>query len=129
MREFGIWRDRHVDLRLMGRRCRCGFPNGVRYVIEILAWTMFLLLLGRVDVFLDPGAATDHELRSLSVILLRFVAVYCMADGLNIMFMSVLAGAGDTRWMLIVSGGLHVGFLAVLLGLSLVHATLYTFWV
>lgn len=203
VREFGIWRDRHVDLPLMWRMCQYGFPNGVRYVIEILAWTVFLLLLGRVDadglaasnivwringmaffpviglsiavsmlvgqaqgagrpdlsrkvtcrglilgqiwmaccavamvaipnllldVFLDPGAATDHELRGLSVILLRFVAVYCLVDGLNILFMSVLAGAGDTRWMLIVSGGLHAGFVAVLLALSLVHASLYTFW-
>lgn len=204
MREFGIWRERHMDLRLMWQICRFGFPNGVRYVIEILAWTMFLLLLGRVDtdglaasniawringiaffpviglsiavsmlvgqaqgagrpdlsrkvtyrglvlgqiwmafcavlmlttpnllldIFLDQGAATDQDLRGLSVILLRFVALYCLADGLNIIFMSVLAGAGDTRWMLVVSGVLHVSLVCILVALSYFHATLYTFWV
>ena len=59
----------------------------------------------------------------------RLVALHCLADGLNIIFMSVLAGEGNTRWMLIVSGGLHVGFVSILLTLSLLGATIDTFWV
>ena len=202
-REFGTWRDRRIDLSLMWRMCTFGFPNGVRYVVEILAWTVFMLLLGRVDtdglaasnivwringmaffpviglsiavsmlvgqaqgagrpdlsrkvthrglvlgqvwmaaaalamvtipnqlldIFLPAGSATDHELRALCIKLLWFVAVYCLVDGLNIVFMSVLAGAGDTRWMLIVSGGTHAVFVGVLLMLSWYQAGVFAFW-
>jgi MATE family multidrug resistance protein len=183
--------------------CTYGFPNGVRYVAEILAWNVFLLLLGRVDadglaasnivwringmaffpviglsgavamlvgqaqgasrpdlsrkvthrglvlgqiwmasaalamvlfpnrlldIFLDAGSTTDHELRGLCVKLLWFVAVYCLVDGLNIVFMSVLAGAGDTRWMLIASGGMHGTFMLVLMALARWHAGVFAFW-
>ena len=203
VREFHTWRDRHIDLPLLWRMCTYGFPNGVRYVLEILAWNVFLLLLGRVDtdglaasnivwringmaffpviglsaavamlvgqaqgagrpdlsrkvthrglvlgqiwmasaalamvlypnnllnVFLDAGSTTDLELRGLSIKLLWFVAVYCLVDGLNIVFMSVLAGAGDTRWMLIASGGMHAGFVVVLMTLAWFQAGVFTFW-
>lgn len=203
VREFHTWRDRQLDLPLLWRMCTYGFPNGVRYVVEILAWTVFMLLLGRVDtdglaasnivwringmaffpviglsiavsmlvgqaqgagrpdlsrkvthrglvlgqiwmasaavamvlipnllldIFLDAGAATDHELRGLSIKLLWFVAVYCLVDGLNIVFMSVLAGAGDTRWMLIASGGMHAAFVLVLMALAQWEAGVFAFW-
>ena len=42
--------------------------------------------------------------------------------------MSVLAGAGDTRWMLIVSGGTHALFVGVLIMLSRHHAGVFAFW-
>jgi MATE family multidrug resistance protein len=187
---FGTWRGRNLEIGLLLRLVRYGFPNGVRYVVEIAAWTVFLLIIGRIDsvglaasniawringmaffpviglsiavsmvvgqaqgagrpdlsrkathrgvvlgqiwmtgaaalmvlcpglllrLFLsDPGS----ELHGLCVVLLRYVAVYCLLDNLNIIYMAMLAGVGDTFWMLVVSGVAHILFAAALLILA-----------
>jgi multidrug resistance protein, MATE family len=38
-------------------------------------------------------------LRELIVVLLRFVSVYCLFDAMNVVFMSAIRGAGDTRFV------------------------------
>jgi MATE family multidrug resistance protein len=40
-----------------------------------------------------------EPLRALIVVLLRFVAVYGLFDAMNVVFMSALRGAGDTRFV------------------------------
>ena len=57
------------------------------------------------DLFLRGHAAgMDAErfaaLRDLTVVLLRFVAAYCLFDALNLVFSSAIKGAGDTRFIL-----------------------------
>jgi multidrug resistance protein, MATE family len=47
--------------------------------------------------------AEFHELRNTTVVLLRFVAAYCLFDALNVVFAGALKGAGDTRFIMIVS--------------------------
>ena len=37
------------------------------------------------------------------MVLLRFVAVYCLFDALNMVFSAALKGAGDTRFIMITS--------------------------
>ena len=80
-------------------------------------WTalcMALLYMGTMaaiyvlfpDVLLwGHAAGTSRErflqLRTTTVILLRFVAAYCLFDALNIVFVSALKGAGDTRFIFI----------------------------
>jgi MATE family multidrug resistance protein len=49
----------------------------------------------------DP--AEYAKLRELIVVLLRFVALYSLFDAMNIIFVSTLKGAGDTRFILITS--------------------------
>jgi MATE family multidrug resistance protein len=39
-------------------------------------------------------------LRNLIVVLLRFVAVYCLFDAMNMVFVSAIRGAGDMRFVL-----------------------------
>jgi len=56
------------------------------------------------DVLLwGHAAGASHEqfleLRRTTIILLRFVAAYCLFDALNIVFVSALKGAGDTRFI------------------------------
>jgi len=59
-----------------------------------------IILLGHA-----AGASPEEfaRLRDTTVVLLRFVAAYCLFDALNIVFASTLKGAGDTRFILITS--------------------------
>ena len=57
------------------------------------------------DIFVLPFAAQAdpegfREIYRLSVILLRFIAVYSIFDTMNIIFASAIKGAGDTRFVM-----------------------------
>lgn len=75
-------------------------------------------------------AQTDDWERTveMGIAMLRFVALYCLLDGFNIVLMGALQGAGDTRWTLVVSFVLHAAFLASLLALDTWHASLLAYW-
>jgi MATE family multidrug resistance protein len=45
-------------------------------------------------------AAEFAEVRDLTIVLLRFVAIYCLFDATQLVFVSALKGAGDTRFVL-----------------------------
>ena len=64
------------------------------------------------------AAGVDPEefatIRALTVILLRFVAVYCLFDALQIVFVGAIKGAGDTWFVL--SNTTAVSCCAVLTG-------------
>ena len=49
----------------------------------------------------SPGEFAEIE--STTVVLLRFVAVYCLFDAMNVVFAGTLKGAGDTRFILLTS--------------------------
>ena len=66
--------------------------------------TMSLFYVTVPDWFLmghAAGMAPEDfaPLRELVVILLRFVAAYCLLDALNVVFASAIRGAGDTRFV------------------------------
>jgi multidrug resistance protein, MATE family len=85
------------------------------------AWTAFILAMLYMctmslfyvtvpDVFLMGHRAFMNPaefapLRELIVVLLRFVAVYCLFDAMNVVFMSAIRGAGDTRFVFFTSLG------------------------
>jgi MATE family multidrug resistance protein len=48
-RQFGIhpWKDRAFNPKLFRRLIRFGFPSGLRFGFEMLAWTMFIFIVGR----------------------------------------------------------------------------------
>jgi MATE family multidrug resistance protein len=98
----------------------------------VTAAAIFVLLPGPIiALFLDPGRYDASHLETLTgtgIVLLRFVAMYCLLDGLNLVFISALQGAGDTRWTMIASGVLHFIFLATLFTLDRSAAPLYAFW-
>ncbi len=201
-RHFSTWAGRTPDPALVLRLAGHGFSNGVRLVIEVAAWTVFLAIIGRIDadglaasniawringmaffpviglsiavsmlvgqaqgagrpdlsrrvvlrglllgeawmvaailpMVLCPGilirlfftdATLVSALHATTVILLRFVAVYCLVDNVNIILMGMLAGAGDTRWLLITSGGLHAGLIVVLALMARLGAGLMALW-
>jgi len=70
--------------------------------------TLALLYVTVPDLFLlghkaGADAESFEQLRNMTVILLRFVAAYALFDGLNIIFVSALKGAGDTPFILLSS--------------------------
>ena len=103
--------------------------------------TMSFFYLTVPDVFLMGHAAgmpaeQFQPLRDLIVVLLRFVAVYCLMDAMNVVFMSAIRGAGDTRFVLCTSLGtslvpLTLAWLGIYrLGLGVLWCwTLITLWV
>ena len=67
---------------------------------------MALVYVAIPDVLLlGHKAGTTPEqfdaLRDLTIVLLRFVAVYCVFDAMNMIFVSALKGAGDMRFVLL----------------------------
>jgi MATE family multidrug resistance protein len=90
--------------------------SGVHLVSAYMALlaTLYLVVPG---LFISPFAAKADpaEFRTyarIAVVLLRFVALYTIFDGLNIVLLSALRGAGDTRFPLIVATALAYGVLA-----------------
>jgi MATE family multidrug resistance protein len=192
------------DKELFCRLLRFGFPNGLRYGFEMLAWTAFIFFLGRIGpvelaasniafringfaffpivglgnaigilvgqaqgsknsglasrvtmtgfflaetwmIFMsaifvlfpqqlfgvfegDAHAFEFKEIISQGVFILRFVAVYSLLDACNIIFMSSLQSAGDTRWTLAVSVVAHVLFLGTLAVIDRLQPSLLSEW-
>ncbi len=87
------------------------------------------------QIFIQPYAAqADPEefeaIKSLVIVLLRFVAVYSVFDSLNLIFASAIKGAGDTRYamLLILFTSLTVLVIPAYIALVWFHAGIYTGW-
>ncbi len=76
-------------------------------------------------------AAEYAEIMRLGVPLMRFVALYCFFDALNLVFSSALKGAGDTRFIMWTIGLLSLGVMIVpvYVAVEVVGAGVYTVWV
>jgi len=174
--KYGLLSSRRFDPALFRRLLRYGGPNGLQLVVEVAAFAVFILLVGRLgekamaattlafnvnalafiplmglgvalttmvgqqlgrnrpdmaaratwtslgmamsymgvmavlylavpEWFLighASGTAPEqfNGLRDVVVVLLRFVAAYCLFDALNVTFVSAIKGAGDTRFIL-----------------------------
>ncbi len=127
---------------LVGRRLGQNRP----YLAERTTWSAFhltfaffgLLAAGYVlipDVFLFPfrlraDPVQFAPIRSWVVILLRFVAIYSLFDAMNMVFSAALKGAGDTRFVAVVSVLLAVGVLLIpsVLITYLFHGSLLWLW-
>lgn len=170
------WRP---DTALLRRLVRFGLPNGVQFMLEILGFSMFILLVGKLGTTALAATSVTFNLNTLaflpmmglgiavstlvgqylgknredlaerstwsavhlsltymlvmaagyvfvpglllrpymsgadpeafqpvwqmSVILLRFVAVYCVFDAFYIIFSAAVKGAGDTRFVMLTS--------------------------
>ncbi len=107
-----------------------GFQLTVVYVAIVAA--AYVLVPG---VFLAPyGAeANPHSfapIHALAIVLLRFVAAYCLFDTMNIIFSSAIKGAGDTRFvmfMLAVMSTLGL-VLPAFVAVVWLHGGIYTIW-
>lgn len=71
-----------------------------------------------------------EEIMNVGVILMRFVAVFCFFDALNLIFSGAIKGAGDTRFIMWTIGALSIGVMIIpmYLAVEIFQAGLYTTW-
>ncbi len=108
-----------------------GFHLTLVYMISIAA--AYVLV---PDVFVAPFALRADpegfsEIYGYSIILLRFVAVYSVFDTMNIIFCSAIKGAGDTRYVMLVTVilSVFVFVLPVYLAVDVFELGLMVAWV
>lgn len=103
---------------LAGQRMGAGDPEGARRAAWLglrVAWSyagimVVLFVAGApflVRFFSRGFTAADADILPLAETLLRLAAIYTLADATQIVFSGALRGAGDTRWIMVVSGALH----------------------
>jgi MATE family multidrug resistance protein len=103
---------------VVGQRVGAGDIPGARRATMLglrLAWSwaglmVVIFVAGApilVNIFSQGFRAGDDSILPLARILLRLAAVYTLADATTVVFAGALRGAGDTTWVLIISGILH----------------------
>ena len=116
--------------------------GGVESTISALHITLaYMMPLAAVFVFVpepllslfnagDKGPDQYREIMELGVILMRFVAVFCFFDALNLIYSGTLKGAGDTRFIMWTIGALSLGvmILPVYVAVEILGVGLYTVW-
>ena len=80
-----------------------GFHMTLVYMVSIAAAYLLLPYIFVAPFALRADPASFSEIYGYSVILLRFVAVYSVFDTMNIIFCSAIKGAGDTRFVMLVT--------------------------
>jgi MATE family multidrug resistance protein len=128
---------------LVGQAIGRGLPEeGVYATTSALHITLaYMMLLATAFVFMpEPllslfkakgqSVAKYAEIMDLGVILMRFVAVFCFFDALNLIFSGAIKGAGDTQFIMWTIAALSLGVMIgpVYLAVEVIGAGLYTVW-
>ena len=71
------------------------------------------------------------QILDLGATLMRFVALFCFFDAMNLVFSGALKGAGDTRFIMWTIGALSIGVMIVpvYVAVEIMGAGLYTVWI
>ncbi len=103
----------------------------------VYASVMMLLFVfgagGLVRAFAGGLAPGEDRLLELSKAMLRLAAIYTLADITQLVFAGALRGAGDTRWVMYISVGLHwvmaVAAVVLIRVLALPPLTIWVFFI
>ena len=78
----------------------------------------------------NHNLSQSGEIMELGVILIRFVAVFCLFDALNLVFSGAIKGAGDTRFIMWTIGALSLGvmIIPIYLAIEVFGAGIYMAW-
>ncbi|MCB2189362.1 MAG: MATE family efflux transporter [Deltaproteobacteria bacterium] len=128
---------------LVGQAIGAGRPEeGARATASTLHITLCYMGLVGTAFVLAPhpllalfGASSQNpaefaEITAVGVVVLRFVALYTLFDGLAIIYSGALKGAGDIWFVLLAQGACSLGVMALPLYLTLEvwHGGLYAAW-
>jgi MATE family multidrug resistance protein len=128
---------------LVGQAIGRGCPEeGVYSTSSALHMTLaYMMLIAAVFVFVPEPLLylfkANHytlgqyaEIMDLGVILMRFVAVFCFFDALNLVFSGAIKGAGDTRFIMWTIAALSLGMMIipVYLAVEVLDTGIYTAW-
>lgn len=91
-----------------------------------LGWVFVFLFFGGPLFQLFEGA--ESGVTPIGIVLLRFVAAYCLLDCFNLIFVATLTAAGDTRVVFRISIVMYSGFVAVLALADHLHIGLMAEW-
>jgi len=131
----------HATTALVGQNIGAGDREEARrstYVALRVAWVysgfmVLLFVFGTrylVGAFASGFGANAAQITSLAVVMLRLAAIYTLADSAQLVFTGALRGAGDTRWVMRMSIGLHWVFSGVAIFLiRSIQADPVTVWV
>ncbi len=103
---------------MVGQQMGAGNPQGAHEATMLAlrvgysyAAVMMVLFIGGagmlVRAFAGGLAPGEERLLELSKAMLRLAAIYTLADITQLVFSGALRGAGDTRWVMYISVGLH----------------------
>lgn len=95
-----------------------------------------MLFVVTPQLFVSPFFAADAAptvdqaaVHNMAIVLLRFVALYSMFDACNLVFVSAVKGAGDTRFVLAVSSLMAVALAtSSWLAIEVLHVSIYVCW-
>jgi MATE family multidrug resistance protein len=128
---------------LVGQAIGRGCPDdGVYSTTSALHITLaYMMLISVVFIFfpepllsLFKSGHSTHgqfvEIMDLGVVLLRFVAVFCFFDSMNLIFSGAIKGAGDTRFIMWTIALLSFGVMIVpiYIAVEVLDAGIYTAW-
>jgi MATE family multidrug resistance protein len=128
---------------LVGQAVGRGCPEeGVYSTTSALHITLaYMMLIAAVFVFmpeplLNLFKANQYspeqyaDIMDLGVILMRFVAVFCFFDALNLIYSGAIKGAGDTRFIMWTIAALSFGgmIIPVYLAVEVIGAGIYIAW-
>ncbi len=107
-----------------------GFYMTFSYMAVIAA--LYVLTPGLFILPFTSGADPEEfrEIAEITVLLLRFVAVYSLFDACNIIFASAIKGAGDTRFVMVMIVILSLSVLVIptYVAIGFLGAGLYACW-
>ncbi|MDO5552388.1 MAG: MATE family efflux transporter [Planctomycetia bacterium] len=203
-RRFGLWSDLRLELASLGKLLSYGGMGGVQFFVDMISFSFFILIIGRVGEVANAATAIAFNLNSLTflpvvgagiavttlvgnylganrpdlasratitaltitilvslffgffylfmpnlllypfmkwnpaqfeplrettIVLLRFVSLYLLFDTIGIMFSSAIKGAGDTRFVMVVTlCACPFLILPIWLGIYCFHGGLYWCW-
>jgi len=84
--------------------------------IYTLAFAALYVFVPDLFLLAHAAGAKAEEFRAVretTVILLRFVAVYCLLDALQVIFVGALKGAGDTRFIFVTASIISLGSIVI----------------
>ncbi len=121
---FGLWliffREHHplyrlrsswrMDLHLMGRFLRFGLPAGAQWALEGLAFTVFLIIIGRLP---EGAAALSASSIAVTLMMLSVLPAMGVAQAVSVMLGHKLGEKKPEEAAAIVRSGVHLTFLYI----------------